>query len=91
MNAVTVTGVLAGDTELRTIESGRQLMNIEILVDGSCPGESPNVRCCYFPRNGDVREIKVGTRILVVGALRHRRDVGRLFIAVSELFIFPKE
>lgn len=88
MNSVTISGTVAGDSELRRLDSGRELLNFDIHVDGNKPGESPCIRCALFPMNGDPRELKAGRRVLVSGALRHRRDYGRIFVAVSELVIF---
>ena len=85
---VTLSGRIAGDSELRTIENGRQLLNFDVYVDGNKRGESPCVHCAYFPMNGDPRELKAGCRVLVVGALRHRRDAGGLFLAASEVMTF---
>ncbi|MGD1212156.1 MAG: hypothetical protein ABR973_12455 [Candidatus Acidiferrales bacterium] len=87
MNVVTLTGILAGDSELRRIESGRDLLNFDVYVEGR-KGEDPCVHIAFFPRtDNDPREIKAGCRIMVVGAIRHRRDTG-LFVAASELLIF---
>ena len=34
MNNVTITGTLAGDSELRTLDSGRELLNFDVSADG---------------------------------------------------------
>jgi hypothetical protein len=80
MNVVTITGTVAGDSELRTITSGRELLNFDVSVDGR-KGKDPIVHVAYFPQgNGDVQKIEAGRRVMVVGALRYRMDL-RLFVA----------
>jgi len=60
MNTVTLTGRLAGDSELRSIESGRELLNLGVYVDGAKRGESSCIRCAFFPVHGDRRQIRAG-------------------------------
>jgi hypothetical protein len=84
MNRVTITGSVAGDSELRTLGSGRELLNFDVSVDGT-KGKDPIVHVAYFPQgSGDVQKIEAGRRVMVVGALRHRMD-SRLFIAARRI------
>jgi hypothetical protein len=85
MNSVTVTGVVAV-SELRKTATGQELMNVDLLVDANATVDSPKIRCAFFCRTGRPRSIAVGSRVLVVGSLKHRRDTG-LFIAVQEVYV----
>ena len=87
MNSVNLSGIAAGDSELRLIESGSELLIFDIIVDGHKRGTSPIVRCVHFVANDEAREIKGGQRVKVEGALRHRRDYHGLFVAVGKLVL----
>jgi len=84
MNSVTLTGIVCGNSELRRIESGRELLGFEIWVDGY-KGKDPVVHVGYFPGENGIRELRDGARIIVRGALRHRRDAHGLFVAAKEI------
>jgi hypothetical protein len=80
VNTVSISGYVAGDSELRALNGDRELLNFDVSVDGP-KGRDPIVHVAYFPRgNGDVRKIEAGRRVFVEGSLRHRVDT-RLFIA----------
>ena len=79
MNDVKISGTVAGNSELRKLDSGRELLNFDLCVDGP-KGRDPIVHIAFFPRNGDIRKIEHGRRVFVEGSLRHRMDT-RLFIA----------
>jgi hypothetical protein len=80
MNNVKISGRVAGDSELRTVDNGRRLLSFDVSIDGP-KGKDPIVHIAYFPReSGDVQKLESGRRVLVEGALRHRFDT-RLFIA----------
>ena len=89
MNYVAASGRVLGDSELRTLDSGRELLNFDLWVDGR-EGADPLVHVGYFPKDtGDVRHIANGKRVVVYGSLRHRCD--RLFVAARELVIVTEE
>ncbi len=79
MNNVKISGTVAGDSELRALANGRELLNFDLSVDGP-EGRDPIVHIAFFPRSGDVRKIESGRRVFVEGSLRHRFD-SRLFVA----------
>jgi hypothetical protein len=83
MNKITISGTVACDSELRRIDSGRDLLNFDVSVDGP-RGKDPIVHVAFFPRNGDPRKIESGRRVVVNGSLRHRMDT-RLFIAAHTI------
>lgn len=84
MNAVILTGVCSGPSELRKLKSGAELLSFEIQVDRSKGGSGPSVRCGYFLRDNEKLELAAGEHVAVAGQLRHRTDSG-LFVAVSEV------
>jgi hypothetical protein len=87
MNYVAASGTVLGDSDLRTLESGRELLNFDVWVDGR-KGSDPLVHVGYFPKDGnDVRCITNGARVTVYGSLRHRVDRNGLFIAAREIVI----
>jgi len=91
MNYVSLSGKLLGDSDLRVLESsGRSMLSFELSVDGE-KGLDPVVHIAYFPKDGDVREIRDQTRVVVYGAIRHRCDHGGLFVAARELVIVTEE
>jgi hypothetical protein len=80
MNNVKISGRVEGDSELRTLENGRKLLNFDVSVDGP-KGKDPIIHIAYFPSNDrDLQSIESGRRVMVIGALRHRFD-SRLFVA----------
>src|SRR5271167_174177 len=89
-NYVAVSGIVLGDSDLRRLESGRELLGFDLWVDGHA-GADPVVHVAYFPKEGDVREIRDQTRCVCYGSLRHRRDHGGLFIAAREIVILAEE
>ena len=87
MNQVRLSGVLRGNSELRVLESsGRQLLSFDMRVDGE-RGRDPIVHCAFFPDGNDLLQIADGTRVTVSGALRHRSDESRLFIAAHTVVL----
>jgi hypothetical protein len=87
MNYVAVSGTALGASDLRTLESGRELLDFDLAIDGE-KSRAPLVHVGYFPKGGgDVRCITNGTRVVVYGSLRHRFDRGGLFIAAREIVI----
>jgi|HubBroStandDraft_6_1064221.scaffolds.fasta_scaffold713409_1 hypothetical protein len=79
MNDVKISGTVAGNSELRKLDNGRELLNFDVCVDGP-KGRDPIIHIAFFPRRGDVRRLESGRRVLVEGSLRHRFD-SRLFVA----------
>ena len=78
MNVVRLSGAVAGDSELRKLDNDRELLDFDLLVDGM-KGRNPIIHIAFFPRNGDLRKLENGRRVIVVGGLRHRFDA-RLFV-----------
>jgi len=83
MNSVTLSGVVAGDSEQLEISSGRRLLLFDLHVEGP-PHQDPCIRIGYFLGDGAPLELKAETRVLVTGRLRHRRDTG-IFCAAREI------
>jgi hypothetical protein len=79
MNDVKISGTVAGNSELRKLDNGRELLNFDVCVDGP-KGRDPIIHIAFFPRRGDVRRLESGRRVSVEGSLRHRFD-SRLFVA----------
>jgi hypothetical protein len=90
MNSTMLSGMVIDDSELRILESGRELLNFNLRVDGAA-GKDPIIRIGYFPGAGEPREFKAGRRVAVLGAIRHRGDQGGLFVAAWEVFVSLSE
>jgi hypothetical protein len=90
MNACTLTGVAVADSQLCKMGQGRELITFDVHVGGSDDGSAPHIRCSYFLATRGPREIKSGQRVLVVGALRYRRDSG-FFVAVHQLAFLERD
>jgi hypothetical protein len=78
-----------GDSELRTVSSGRELLDFDLSIDGP-KGRDPIVHVAFFPRNGDVRKLESGRRVFVEGSLRHRFDT-RVFVAARMVHLLTDE
>ena len=79
VNTVSISGYVQGDTELRNISDGRQILNFVVAVEGD--GE-PYVRCGYLLGRGEVLQIKAGERVFIEGRLKGHRVQG-LFLAAK--------
>jgi len=89
-NSVSLSGTVLGDSEIRILDSGRELLNFELWVDGR-KGKDPIVRVGFFPDGTRIRELRDGARVIVYGALRYRHDVRGLFVAAKSIHLVTAE